>query len=156
MIPIPANDVLHATYVIMRCARLARFVRWVEGLGVKDPRPPLTSSWWGPIVLNGNVEQLGLSVKDTCPVDIAEAVDTRSCIMALPDHLKDAVITEYFLNGRQSDKAGRLAIEVRAYRRRLQQAHTLLLELFNLSAADLPLEVDYRGPGRPSKAADNG
>lgn len=141
------------TYVMLRCGRLGRFARWAEGLGVADPRPQRVTSWWGPVVMSGNVEQLGLeSIRGLCPVDIIEADETRRCIMALPDHLRDAIVQEYVVCGKQAQKARALGIEVRAYQRRISLAHTLLLDLFNAAAADLPLEVDYRAPGRPAQA----
>jgi hypothetical protein len=146
------DDIAFRTYVILRCNRLGRFARWAEGLGVADPRPADMRSWWGPIVMDGNVEQSGFdSLRDICPVDIIEADETRRCILALPNHLRDTIIQEYVVCGKQAQKARALGIHVRTYRHRLNVAHTLLLDLFNAVAADLPLEVNYQPPGRPRK-----
>lgn len=151
MTGIPDN-VAFQTYVILRLSRLGRFVRWVDGLGVRNPKPADVISWWGPIVMNGNVEQTGLeSIRDICPVDIVEAEETRRCIIALPQHLFETVIQEYVVCGKQAQKAHALDIDVSTFRRRLTVAHAVLLDLFNAAAAGLPLEANYPSPGRPKK-----
>lgn len=149
MMGIP-DDVAFQTYVILRCNRLGQFARWFEGLGVADPKPQKVTSWWGAIVMNGNVEQLGLdSIRDVCPVDIIEADETQRCILALPDYLKDTIVQEYVVCGKQAEKAHFLGIDTRTYRRRLSRAHIILLDFFNAAAAGLPLELPPQTGPRP-------
>lgn len=156
MTDIPDN-VAFQTYVILRCNRWGFTQRWVTRLGVTDPRPFPMTSWWGPIVLDGNVEQLGIeTVRDICPWNLDEAAETARCVMALPEYLRDTLVEEYVKRGTKTQKATRLGIEPRAYRKRLTIAHVLLLDLFNAAAVGLPLEVDYRPPGRPKKGEPNG
>lgn len=146
------DDVAHQTYVIFRLTRWGLTKRWLSRSGVKNPKPADPISWWGPCVLNGNVEQTGLdSVRDVCPWNLDEARETDLCVNALPGHLSATVIEEYWRLGTRELKAHRLGVDQRTMRRRLSLAHTLLLELFNLAAADLPLECSYQGPGRPGK-----
>jgi hypothetical protein len=146
---IPSTPLTHL-YVKLRCTRWGLVSRWKGRVGVSNPVPEEMTSWWGAVVLDGNVEQQGLeSVRDVCPWDLEEAAETQQCVDALPDWLRDTVTEEYCKPGNRELKAIRLGIDARQMRRRLDRAHVLLLELFNLSAADLPLEVDYRPPGRP-------
>jgi hypothetical protein len=142
----------HQTYVIFRCTRWGLATRWLSRVGIANPVPGDMFSWWGPTVLNGNVEQLGLeSMRDVCPWNLDEARETGLCVNALPGHLSAAVEEEYLKLGDRDVKAYRLGIDARSMRRRLSLAHTLLLDLFNAAAAGLPLECNYRGPGRPGK-----
>lgn len=151
MTGIPDN-VAFQTYVILRCNRWGLTMRWITRLGVTDPRPFPVSSWWGPIVLDGNVEQLGIdSVRDVCPWNPQEAEETLKCVEALPEYLRDTLVEQYVKRGTQAEKAARLGIEPRAFRRRLSIAHGYLLDLFQAAAVGLPLEIDYRAPGRPKQ-----
>lgn len=137
--------------VVRRLTRWGLAKRWLTRVGITNPKPANPISWWGPCVLDGNVEQIGIeSMRDVCPWDLDEARETDLCVHALPGHLSATVIEEYMHTGERERKAWRLGIEERAMRLRLRQAHVLLLELFNLAAAGLPLECSYRGPGRPS------
>lgn len=139
-------------YVVLRCNRLRNFERWVSGIGIKDPRPAGVISWWSPIVMEGNVEQIGFAtLRGVCPVNLEEALETRNCIIALPDYLKDAIIQEYIVGGTRLQKARNLEIEPRAFKNRLRVAHGMLLELFKLADEGLPLIPRYRGPGRPKR-----
>lgn len=151
MTGIPDN-VAFQTYVILRCNRWGFTVRWLSRLGVTNPVPGDPVSWWGPTCLDGNVEQTGIeSVRDVCPWNLDEARETGLCVNALPGHLSATVEEEYVKRGDRELKAFRLGIDTRTFRRRLSIAHPLLLELFNLAAAGLPLEISYRSPGRPAK-----
>lgn len=151
MTGIPDNAAFQ-TYVMLRCNRWGLTQRWVTRVGVTDPRPFPMTSWWGPIVLDGNVEQLGIdSVRDVCPWDLDEAAETARCVMELPEYLRDTLVEEHVKRGTKIEKAARLGIESRAYRKRLTVAYTLLLDLFQAAAVGLPLEIDYRAPGRPKQ-----
>lgn len=139
-------------HVVRRLTRWGLTKRWLTRVGVSNPKPANPISWWGPCVLDGNVEQIGIeSMRDVCPWDLDEARETDLCVNALPGHLSSTVIEEYMHTGERAHKAWRLGIEERAMRLRLSQAHVLLLELFNCAAAGLPLECSYQGPGRPTK-----
>jgi hypothetical protein len=148
------------TYVMARCARWGTYVRWLSWTRIAPSKPKSVVSWWGKLVLDGNIEQL-MMAREAAPVSIPEAIETGNCVMALPAHLRDAVVEEYAVRGKQSEKAEALGIDTDTLRRRLETAYPLLLELFNCAAASLPLECNYRGPGRPRKetsddgAADN-
>lgn len=140
------------TYVIYRLTRWGFAKRWLTRVGVKNPKPSGMNSWWGPIVLDGNVEQIGLeSMHDVCPWNLDEMRETDLCVNALPGHLSAAVAEEYLKTGDRETKAARLGLDPSAMRRRLRIAYPLLLDLFNAAAAGLPLDVDYRAPGRPPK-----
>lgn len=149
-----AEDVSGAEFqdhVVRRLTRWGLTKRWLTRVGVTNPKPANPISWWGPSVLNGNVEQIGIeSIRDVCPWDLDEARETDLCVHALPSHLSATVIEEYMHTGERERKAWRLGIDERTMRRRLSQSHILLLELFNCAAAGLPLECGYQGPGRPS------
>jgi hypothetical protein len=146
------DDVAHQTYVIYRLTRWGLTKRWLSRAGVKNPKPAEMNSWWGPIVLDGNVEQTGIeSMRDVCPWNLDEARETDVCVNALPGHLSAAIEEEYLKSGDRELKSARLGIDPSTMRRRLSAAHVLLLDLFNASAASLPLQVNYRGPGRPAK-----
>jgi len=143
------DNVAFQTYVILRCARWGQYVRWAERDKDRDPRPPRIGSWWGPIVLDGNVEQIGEGTADICPVDVAEGMETQQCVYALPEHLRDTIIEEYVVCGNQAQKADALGIDQRQYRRRLSESHTLLLGLFNDVAAGIEPHIAPRTRGRP-------
>jgi hypothetical protein len=151
---VPLPSVMPLTYVMGRCARWGTYVRWLHRSGVASVEPRRVASWWGPIVLDGNIEQI-MMVREPSPVNIPEATETGNCIMALPSHLRDTVVEEYAVRGKQYEKAESLRIDVDTLRHRLNVAYPLLLELFNLAAASLPLECSYRGPGRPPKASND-
>lgn len=151
MTGIPDAEALQ-TYVIFRCTRWGLTMRWLQRAGVTNPVPRDMTSWWGPIVLDGNVEQVGIeSVRDVCPWNLEEAQETQRCVNALPGHLWSTVTEEYVKIGNRELKAARLGIDARTRRRRLNTAHALLLDLFNAAGAGLPLETNYRGPGRPAQ-----
>lgn len=142
------------TYVMYRLTRWGLAQRWLTGRNITNPKPRHPASWWGPCVLNGNIEQTGIeSVRDVCPWNLDEARETGICVNALPGHLSAAIEEEYLKTGNRERKAWRLGIDERTMRRRLAQAYPLLLELFNCAAAGLPLECNYQGPGRPAKEA---
>lgn len=146
------DDVAHQTYVIYRLTRWGLAKRWVANAGVRNQKPAKIQSAWGPMWIDGNVEQIGIeSTRDVCPWNLDEMRETDLCVNALPGHLSAAVEEEYMKKGDRELKAARLGIDPSSMRRRLSTAHILLLDLFNAAAAGLPLEVDYRAPGRPPK-----
>lgn len=151
MTGIPDN-VAFQTYVILRCNRWGYTKRWLTRVGISNPVPTDVNSSWA-LWLNGNVEQIGIeSVRDVCPWNLDEARETDVCVNALPGHLSVAVVEEYVKTGTRELKAHRIGIDASTMRRRLTVAHTLLLDLFNAAAAGLPLQCDYRAPGRPAKS----
>lgn len=137
------------TYVISRLCRWATYVRWLSRGGV-DPRPAYLRSWWGKLVQARNPRPEGEpAVSDVCPVDIIEARETRRAIDALPEHLRETIIEEYLIGGTQKQKAEALHIDERTLRRRREQAHGLLLGLFNDIAAGLEPRCEPTAVGRP-------
>jgi hypothetical protein len=123
-------------YCILRCNRWGQYERWRANAGVREQKPAEVNSWWGPMIIDGNVEQLGVvHSSDTCPVDIEEALETRLCVSHLPPHLKVTVWREHVTAGRQHQKAHALGIATRTFRHRLATAYPLLLGLFLDAAA---------------------
>jgi hypothetical protein len=127
------------TYVIFRCNRWGTYVRWLSRTGIASVEPKNVASWWGPIVLEGNVEQLGITARDVCPVNIQEARETGRCVMALPDALKLTLIQEHCVRGKQQEKADAMGIDRVTFWRRCQRAYDRLLGLMNDAAAGLPV-----------------
>ncbi len=131
----------HNFYAVQRCNRWGRFERWRIKLrgGSLSSAPAEVDSWWGQMVLDGNVEQQGFdSLRDQCPVDIEEALDTRRCVDALPWRLNETVWQEHVRAARgQREKAWTLGVDRRAYRRRLALAYPMLLKFMDDVAAGL-------------------
>lgn len=128
-------------YVVHRCNRWGKFERWsvkFRSRLLQNGAPCEVTSWWGPIVLEGNVEQTGFeSLHDVCPVNVEEALETRACVALLPDRLKDAVWQEHVRPGRtQREKAETLGINRRVFRHRLETAYPLLLTFMDVSGGD--------------------
>lgn len=147
-----SND-LQMTYVIMRLVRWSRYVRWLHRGGT-DPRPAHLRSWWGKLVQAKNPRpEIGPAVADVCPVDVAEALETWKCVKALPEHLYETMVEEYLIGGTQQQKAEALAVDVRTVLRRREQAHTLLLGLFNDVAAGIEPVCEVSKLGRPPLVA---
>lgn len=137
------------TYVMYRCNRWGTYTKWLRRAGIVNVTPKSVVSWWGKIVLDGNVANTSIGARDVCPVNATEAIETGRCVMALPEHLMLTMVEEHCEIGTQEDKAAALDIDARAFRYRKDAAYALLLELFNLAAAGLPLIVEYQAPGRP-------
>lgn len=136
----PGNALQHL-YCILRCNRWGVYVRWSQRNVARNPKPAEMRSWWGPIVLDGNVEQdRPPSAYSLCPVDVAEALETQACIDKLPKHLKRAMIQEHVLQGTQRQKANALEIDRTSFWRRCERAYQLLLGMFNDAGAGLPIE----------------
>lgn len=133
------GNALEHFYVIQRCNRWGTYALWHRNTGMRETKPKPMRSWWGPIVLDGNVEQLGRDARDVCPVDIAEALETGKCVLALPPHLRLAVTAEHTHSGTQEQKAQALGISRTTYWRRCQEAYTLLLGIMNDVAAQAPI-----------------
>lgn len=139
IVALPA--VLPLTHVIYRCNRYGAYVRWLKRGALRAVGPQEVSSIMGRI-LDGNVQHVGSTAGiEVCPVDIQEAGETRRCIMALPEELRDAIIEEHVIGGTQQQKAEALSIDRTTLWRRCERAYPLLLELMNLSAAGLPFDT---------------
>jgi hypothetical protein len=144
------DNALYMTYVIVRCNRWGRYMRWLKSGRSAGLSPRTLESWWGKLMRDR--VQASVSAGDshgTCPVDSDEAAETTRCVMALPQHLRDTVIEDYVHLGSQEQKAEALGIQPRMFRYRRNEAHVVLLELFNLAAAGLPLEVGVPKRSRP-------
>lgn len=142
---------LQMTYTIMRLVRWSRYVRWLHRGGT-DPRPAHLRSWWGKLVTARNPRpELGPSVSDVCPVDVHEALLTWKCVRALPEHLRETMTEEYIIGGSPAQVAEALGIDDRTLRRRRNQAHVLLLGLFNDVEAGIEPVCEPVRMGRPPK-----
>lgn len=142
---------LQMTYVMLRLNRWGVYVRWLNSRGVSDPSPRPVVSCMGKL-MEGRVQQTGdtsRAYETLCPVDIDEATDTQRCVVALPPWARQTAVEDYLVGGTQEQKARALCISERAFRYRRDLVHTYLLELFNLAAADLPLELMANQGGRP-------
>lgn len=124
------------TYVVLRCWRWGTYVRWLSRVGVGSVEPRKVVSWWGKIVLEGNVEQLAIA-REPAPVNIPEAIETGKCVMLLREPLRDAIIQEHAFRGTQTEKAKALKIDRSTHYRRCEAAYVELLGLFNDAAAGL-------------------
>lgn len=139
-------------FVIMRCNRWGTYVRWLAR-GGSDPRPKRVVSWWHKIITSRLLQQPEQRRPiDDCPVNLEEARETWQCIDALPVHLRDVIVEEYGVGGTADQKAEALGIKANSFRDRRENAHALLLGLFNDAAAGLPLRVPCRTRGRPPVA----
>src|SRR4051812_40610145 len=103
-----SNDEYFSLYVVMRCNRWGEYMRWRDSAGENDPKPRHVTSWYGPMIYTGNIEQLGPTNRDVCRVDIAEALETDLCIARLPEHLRQTVESEYSKVGTRVQKAAAL------------------------------------------------
>lgn len=144
------ND-LQMTYVMLRLNRWRVYVCWLTSAGVSDPRPAGVVSQWGTLMRDRVQQDRGADT--CCPVDKVEAQETQRCVAALPEYLRDTVVEDYLVGGTQQQKAKALGIQEKAFRNRRMSAHTVLLELFNLAAAGLPLQVITCRRGRPPVVA---
>lgn len=148
---------LHLTYVMLRLNRWAVWVRWENSRGAGDPKPQRVVSWMGKLQ-RGRIEQIGeasTAFVALCPVDISEASETSQCVRALPEWARRTVVEDYLVGGTAAQKAEALGITDRALRKRRDAVHGMLLELFNLAAARLPLVLSAREVSRPYWLAKN-
>lgn len=127
------------TYVEARLGRWQLWYRWG-----KNPGPSPVESWYGPIVLNPNVQQSGRH-DSACPVDVSEAEETQRCVMALGvecPELKDTVFEAYLRGGTVEQKIATLGLKSRqSYYDRLDRAYVKLLGHFNDAASGIALPV---------------
>ena len=120
--------------------RLARWRVWYHS--GKNPKPARVSSWWGPCVINPNVEQPGNTIN--IRVDTPEAEETDLAVRALPVDLQDAIYEVWTKGGTMEQKARSLRLTRDGLYRRLDRAHTELLGLFNDQAAGIRLTIIHR------------
>lgn len=100
-------------------------------------------SWWGPIILEGNVEQGGKGIKEL-EFEVTECLETDEAVRALrliaPD-LYQAVIESYLRGGTGEQKAKHLHCSRQTLYNRLDRAYGELLGLFNDLAAGIKLKT---------------
>ena len=120
------------TYVM---GRLDRWSVWYKSGA--DPKPSRVISSWGPLIMNRNVQQIGLPKRPH--VDQSEAIETDKAVDALIWDLRNAVHVTYIGRGTMEQKAKDLGIERRALYYRLDHAYNTLLGYFNDQAAGIPL-----------------
>ena len=121
-------------------ARLAKWRVWYHS--GSSPIPPRVTSWWGPCIINRNVEQPGNSI--TVKVDIPEAKETDLAVRALPEDLQDAIYEVWTRGGTMGQKARSLGLTRDGLYKRLERAHTELLGLFNDQAAGIRIVPRHR------------
>lgn len=119
-------------------ARLGRWTVWYRWGTRPGPRPVI--SWYGPMVLDPNVQQPDRRIT-VCPVDISEAEQTDAAVRALdPVYLRETIFQVYLRGGTIEQKCGALGLRSRqALYNRLDSAYIKLLGYFNDQAADIPL-----------------
>lgn len=116
--------------------RLGRWSYWVT-TSLTRGGPRRVTSWWGPMVLDRNVEQIGR--RRTLRIDPTEAEETELAVRALPCELRDAVIQAWTKGGTNDQKAKACGCCRETFWRRLQRANVKLLGYMNDIAADIPL-----------------
>lgn len=116
----------------------SRLHRWRVWLNTgSNPTPKRVISWWGPSVLDRNVEQTGQPHEVT--VDVDEAVETDRTVRILPTDLREAVFEVWTKGGTMAQKAKALHITRDGLYKRLDRAYPALLGYFNDQAAGVPL-----------------
>jgi hypothetical protein len=125
------------TYVEARLGRWYLWHRWGP-----YPGPKSVISWWGPMIIEPNVEQIGRP-STTCPVDIDEAEETQRSVMALlavDDDLYKVIVQAYLRGGTIEQKIRALGCKSnKTYYNRLERAYVKLLGFFNDAGAGVPL-----------------
>jgi DNA-directed RNA polymerase specialized sigma24 family protein len=99
-------------------------------------------SWWGPIILEGNVEQTG-GFKEL-EFDPSECTETDRAVQALRCislDLHAAIIEMYIRGGTGEQKAKALHCTRQTLYNRLDRAYGELLGLFNDQAAGITLRT---------------
>jgi hypothetical protein len=118
-------------------ARLGRWKLWNDW--GSDGKPKAVCSWYGPMVIDPNVEQIGRPTS-VCPVDVTEAEETNRCIMALEPDLRDTIFQVYLYGGTVAQQARALGLRRRqSVYERLERAYRHLLGYFNDAAAGVAL-----------------
>jgi hypothetical protein len=131
------SNIAFNTYIIYRCNRWGTYERWYEGSGIRESKPKRVRSWWGPVVLDGNVKQDWRDPRDICPVDIAEALETRASVYGLPYLLRDVLIQEHVKVSTQEQKAVALKFSRTTFWRYRELAYARLLGRLNDAAIGL-------------------
>ena len=117
--------------------RLTRWAAWYHA-GAK-PGPRAVRSWWGPMVLDRNVEQTDR--RRTVSIDPSEAELTNRCVFALPRDLLAVVIEVYTKGGTMEQKARALGCCRDTVYVRINRAQIKLLGYFNDVEAGIALPV---------------
>lgn len=102
--------------------------------------PPQLKSWWWPIVMRGNVQQIGRDW-DKEVYDELSAMATEKAVSALPHYLRVAVFERYINRGTCKQQCEALGYSERTLQGRLDEANTLLLGLMNDIAAGVDPHV---------------
>lgn len=127
------------TYVIFRCDRWGTYMRWLNKVSLGQLKPQYVKSWWGPMILDRNVERIAI-VREPGPegVDEREAIETGTCVIALEEDLRDALIEVHVNRGTWQQQCQALGgIDRTTLWRRKERAYAELLGLFNDVAAGL-------------------
>lgn len=138
-------------HVIGRCNRWGTYLRWLKYSGVFELGPKPIRSWWGPVVLDGNVAQGWRDSRENCPVDAIECLETDRAVRRLPEELVTLMMAEHVVRLAVRDDKGRLrdreptqqqkaemaGVSRTTYWRRCNEAYGLLLGLMNDVAAGL-------------------
>jgi hypothetical protein len=131
------SNIAFNLYIIYRCNRWGTYERWYENAGIRESKPKAMRSWWGPIVLDGNVKQDWRDPRDVCPVDVAEALETRASVYGMPHVLRDVMIQEHVRHGTQEQKAIALKISRTTFWRYRELAYAHLLGRLNDAGSGL-------------------
>lgn len=129
------------SYVEARLGRFGRYQRWLRK-GGSSPIPARLRSWYGPLILEPNVQGRGrpqVVVDLRCPVDRQEAGETTRCVAVLEDDLRAVIIESYVQGGAVEQIVAELHCCRQTYYNRLYRAYGVLLGYFNDVAAGVPL-----------------
>ena len=107
--------------------RLLRWSYWFHA--GRRPGPERVISWWGPLVLNGNVEQIGKLPQ--VRVDPTEAEETDAAVRKLPQQLRSVVEEHWIRRGTVLQKCRALHVSRAIFYSRLDRAYNELLGLMN-------------------------
>jgi DNA-directed RNA polymerase specialized sigma24 family protein len=120
--------------------RLRRWAIWFHA--GERPGPKRVISFWGPMILNRNVEQTNRP--RTVSVDPTEAELTNRCVYALPRELLDVVLEVYTKGGTVEQKARALGCCRKTVYDRLDRVNIKLLGYFNDVEAGIALPAPDR------------
>ncbi len=135
-------------------ARLGRWVRWYHWGARPGPKP--VTSWYGPMIIDRNVEQLGRR-STSCEVDIDEAEETNTAVNHLPHELRDTIHETYLRGGTVKQKCRALGLKRReSYYARLTRAYNTLLGYLNDLSVGVPLPPIQPSVKQPKSVRNQG